>query len=135
MKIRKSFNLTIIVTALLLLLGTSFTAIGMFKVQEILNERLMLGSLIEQLYSLKILTLEYVNNPSERTLMQWNSQYKKINMEAIHSSVTGDVWEAYRNIPLVFNEIAKTTERPAPKDNSYKITAVQNNHKLAKGPL
>jgi len=99
------------VTVMILLSGASLALMGLIRVNGIMTERLLLGKMMEQLFSLKSLTLEYVNNPSERGVLQWEKKYGQIDIHAVHGSVTADVLESYANIPVIFQEIVSLHEK------------------------
>ncbi len=106
MRIKTRFSITIWVSVLLLVIGLVFTISGISQVKSIHDDFIRYDNILRDLNEIRMLTLEYVNSPSERKEEQWNAGYQIIKVNLFNSTPPQEIQEAYKNISAIFEQIA-----------------------------
>ncbi len=122
MKIRTRFILTGIISVVILTVGCVGVAVGILQISGILRRTVQLDKLVNDLYILRSLTLEYVQEPSERVQEQWYLQFEHINANtAALSLATADVGEAFHNTRGIYDRIVEEDRFTYPVDQGTNL--------------
>jgi signal transduction histidine kinase/CheY-like chemotaxis protein len=108
--IRARYILTIWISAALLAGGAAGTVAGIRQVSGIVQETLLFGSLVEDLYILRGLTYEYELHPSPRLEEQWHAKYEQIGGALAGApGIPEEISEAFANLRSLFLRISQSS--------------------------
>lgn len=120
MTIRNRFILTICFSVILLLTGVILAGVGIWQSSTAIQDLTDMDAAVTRLYELRILSLEYEANPSERAAEQWRLLYATIGDPLKRTeNIPGEVIEAYANMGDLFEKLRLLKDN-APDSAAFK---------------
>ncbi|MEI6206490.1 MAG: response regulator [Desulfuromonadales bacterium] len=105
MKIKTRFNLTNCSTLALLLIWLICAGVGIIHTKGALDESVKADLLVNSLHGLRILSLEYENQPSDRIMHQWEALYGQIGKQiAGLPNMPEEAKDAFMNMNKLFGQ-------------------------------
>jgi signal transduction histidine kinase len=126
MRIRTRLNLTIWLSMATLTVGSCFIVLGIWQANAMVRETTQRGDLVQDLLVLRMLTMEYIARPSDRTERQWRSQYETYRASAFRSpDQPAEIRESSVGLLSTFDQIVRSSTLQVHPSEAMRLEALR----------